>query len=208
MSRLGAERYAVQNPILRYARESGWTYLPPQEALRLRRGETGLVLHEVLVDRLQRLNPGVVDHLRAEEIIRRLEMVPPTTEGNLGVWEYLQGLKTVFVETERRERNVWLLDPANAANTFHVSNEFSYTNGTHTIRADVVFMINGIPVVIVETKSAKRLEGIAEALDQVRRYHREGPELMAVLQLFKVPNHGKLFRALLRAYLAQEERVR
>ena len=182
---LGNERLAVQNPLLRYAEQAGWTYLPRDEALRLRRGETGLVLHQVLVEQLQRLNPGVVDLARAEEIVRRLSRVPPTVEGNLDAWEYLRGLKTVFVDADKQERNVHLLDPANgSANTFHVTEELTFTNGTYRIRPDLVFLLNGIPVIVVEAKAATRAEGIGEALDQLRRYHREGPELMALLQLF------------------------
>ena len=34
----------------------------------------------------------------------------PNIEGNLDAWEYMKGLKTVFVETEKRERNVRLMD--------------------------------------------------------------------------------------------------
>ena len=184
MPPLGSERVAVQQPILRYAEDVGWTYLPPDEALRLRRGEEGVVLHDVLVPQLQRLNPGVVDLLRAREVAERLVRVPPTIAGNLEAWEYLRGLKTVFVAEERRERNVRLLDAANVeANQFHVTDEFAFSNGTQRIRADLVFLVNGVPVILVETKAATRLEGIAEALDQLRRYHREGPELLALLQL-------------------------
>jgi len=181
---LGTERTAVQNPLLRYAQEVGWTYLPRAEAERLRRGTDKPFLHEVLVRQLQCLNPGIVDLARAEAVVKRLALVPPTIEGNLQAWEYLRGLKTVFVEDERRERNIRLLDPNHAAaNTFHVTDEFTFSNGSRTVRADAVFLINGVPVIVVETKAAGRLDGIAEALDQIRRYQVETPELMALLQL-------------------------
>ncbi|MCL6613539.1 MAG: HsdR family type I site-specific deoxyribonuclease, partial [Firmicutes bacterium] len=194
MASLDNERTTVQDPLIRYAVEAGWTYLPPEEALRLRRGDAGIVLHEILAAQLQRLNPGVVDNLRAEEIIRRLADVRPDIEGNLQAWEYLKGLKTVFVETERRERNVRLLDPARPeSNTFHVTDELRFAGGTKPIRPDVVFFINGLPVLVVETKSAMRLDGIADALDQIRRYHREGAELLAILQLHALTHLLKFF---------------
>ena len=184
MARLGNELTAGQRPIIRYAEEAGWTHLARTEALRLRRGESGLVLHDVLLEQLQRLNPGAVDHRRAEDVVARLTRVAPSIEGNRDAWEYLAGLKTVFVETERRERNVTLLDASHPeANVYHVTDEFAYTNGSKTVRADVVFLINGIPVLVVETKAATRIDGISEALEQIRRYHREAPELMALLQL-------------------------
>jgi len=55
------ERRTVQEPLIRYAEEAGWEYLPPEEALRLRRGPESPVLHEVLIGQLQRLNPEIVD---------------------------------------------------------------------------------------------------------------------------------------------------
>ncbi len=187
MSTLRSERYTVQNPLIRYATEVGWTYLPPGEALRLRRGEDSPLLWDVLTAKLQQLNAGLVDHLKAEEIARRLARVPPSLEGNLQAWEYLKGLRTAFIEAERRERNVRLIDFGDSSrNAFHVTDEFSFTNGTHRVRLDVAFLVNGIPVIPVETKAATRLDGTTVALDQVRRYHREAPELLALAQVFGI----------------------
>ncbi|GAA6735166.1 hypothetical protein YIM1640_23160 [Thermus oshimai] len=192
---LGSERKAVQEPLIRYAEEAGWEYLPPEEALRLRGGEESPLLRTVFIEQIQRLNPGVVDSVvKAEEVLNRLVRVRPNIEGNLEAWEYLKGLKTVFVEAERRERNVRLLDAANIeANRFHVTDEFTFTNGIHTIRPDVVFLVNGIPVIVVEAKAATRGEGIAEALEQIRRYHQEAPDLMAQAQLFALTHLVQFF---------------
>jgi type I restriction enzyme R subunit len=192
---IASERRAVQKPFIRYAEEAGWTYLPPVEALRLRGGEDSPVLRTVLIEQLQRLNPGVVDSVtKAEEVAARLVRVRPNIEGNLEVWEYLKGLKTVFVEAERREHNVRLLDADHPeANTFHVTDEFRFVSGRTAIRADVVLFVNGIPVIVVETKAATHPEGIAEAFDQIRRYHEQGPELMAEAQLFALTHLVKFF---------------
>jgi type I restriction enzyme R subunit len=125
--------------------------------------------------------------LRASELHETLDIshLRNIIEGNLQAWEYLKGLKTVFVPEERRERNVHLVDFEDASrNTFHVTDEFVFSNGTYRIRADVVFLVNGVPVILIEAKAATRMEGMAEALEQVRRYHREGPELLALMQLF------------------------
>ena len=184
MTTLASEQRVVQESLVRYATDIGWDYISPEEAVRLRRGETGAVFHEVLVEQLQGLNPGVVDLARAEDLVGRLVRVRPTIEGNLDAWEYLRGLKTIFVPDEKRERNVQLLDLADLGrNVFQVTDEFSFTNGTKTIRPDVVLLVNGIPVVVVEAKPATKLGGIAAAFDQLVRYHREGPELLALIQL-------------------------
>ena len=183
-----SEGETVHRPLVKYAREAGWTPLSEYDAVTLRGGEGGLVLHSVLARQLLKLNPGVVDAHRAEEIVRRLSKVPPTIEGNQQAWQYLRGLRTVYVPEEKRERNVRLLHPDPSANTFHVASELTCDNGTYRIRPDVVFFVNGVPVIILEAKAAHKPEGIAEALDQMRRYHREGPELMALAQLQALTN--------------------
>jgi type I restriction enzyme R subunit len=185
MSPLGTEMGTVQYPLIKYAVQIGWKYIRPDEILQLRGGEDRLLLQDTFITQVQRRNPNVVDRGRAEDIAKRISRVLPRIEGNLEAWEYLKGLKTVFVPEEKRERNVTLLATGKdwEKNTFHVTNELRFYNGTHHIRLDVAFFINGIPVLFVETKAATRLDGIAEALEQVRRYHREGPELMALMQI-------------------------
>ena len=48
----------------------------------------------------------------------------------------------------------------------------------------MVFLINGIPVLVIECKNADKDEAIALGVDQIRRYHRETPELFVPEQLF------------------------
>lgn len=182
-----SEGGVVQRPLIEHAVAAGWQYVGSADALAMRHGETGLVFRDLFVEQVQRLNPGVVDADSAEELVGRFTRVRPTIEGNLDAWEFLAGLNTVFIPGEKRERNVRLVDTDDIdANAFHVTEEWRYTSGTHTIRADVVFVINGIPALVVEAKAATIRGGIGKALDQLRRYGREGPELMAILQLFVV----------------------
>ncbi len=60
----------------------------------------------------------------------------------------------------------------------------SSPNGHYGTRQDVVFFINGIPVLVTECKNATKDEGIALGIDQIRRYHDETPELFVPQQLF------------------------
>ncbi|MDY6868118.1 MAG: type I restriction endonuclease, partial [Chloroflexota bacterium] len=182
--KIGTEMGTVQYPLIKYATEVGWTYAQPEDILRMRQGESGLLLQETFLNQVQRLNPGILDHTRAIELAKRLIRGLPRIEGNLEAWEYLRGLKTVFVPAENRERNVQLISEDWEGNTYHVTDELRYYNGTHRIRLDVAFFINGIPVLLIEAKAATKPEGIADALEQVRRYHREGPELMALMQIY------------------------
>lgn len=77
-----------------------------------------------------------------------------------------------------------LSPPTRGRNIYEVTEEWVTNNGHHTTREDVVFLINGIPVLAVECKNATKDEGIALGIDQIRRYHRETPEVMVPQQLF------------------------
>jgi len=182
-----SERSAVQQPMIKYAAEIGWQYLKPEEALRLRGGEKGIYFTEVLEAQLIQLNPGTVNNGRTEEILRQLNLLRATIEGNRDALLWVRGEKSIFVPSEKRERNVRLIDFDNPSNNvFQVTDEWRYAGNVFANRADVVYLINGIPVAVAETKKAGKHEGLAEGIDQIRRYHRETPELLIAPQVFEV----------------------
>ncbi len=196
MPSLASERAGVQDPLVRHAIGIGWTYLSPEEALTLRRGSSGVLLRDVLRAKLIELNPGVVTVDNVDSLIDRIENVRTNIEGNAEALAWLRGERTVFLETEKRHRNVEVIDFEHAANNvFHVTDEWEYTNGQYTNRADVVFLVNGIPVAVVETKSAAKTDGMEIAVKQIRRYHEETPEMMALPQVFDVTHLIRFFYA-------------
>jgi type I restriction enzyme R subunit len=191
---LGTERKSVQQPIIQYATDIGWTYITTEEALQMRGSENRFLFSQLFMEQMQRLNPDFMTADIAAELIRQLERIPPRIEGNQIVWEYLKGLKTAFVPSEKRERNVRLLDAETIENNvFHVTDEFAFTNGSHNIRMDVVFLINGCPLLFVETKASHKQEGMSEAFDQIKRYHRQGPELLSIMQIHSLTHLIKYY---------------
>jgi len=187
MPNLDNERLSVQNPIIKYSVEIGWSYISSDEALSLRGGKGGLFLYETLKRKLIDLNPGVVNVSNVDNIINKIESVRNNIEGNFEILKWLRGLKSIYIESEKREKNITLIDFLNPSNNvFNVSDEWAYTNGKNTNRADVVFLINGIPVAILEAKSAKK--EIEEALVQIKRYHNETPEFLTSPQTFCITN--------------------
>lgn len=182
-----SERSAVQNPMLKYAQEIGWEYIKPEDALALRGSDTGLYFSGILEAQLIRLNPSVVDMSRTADILRRLNLLKPTIDGNREAHSWLRGEQSVFVPEENRERNLKVIDfekPEN--NLFHVTDEWWQKGTVFSNRADVMFLINGIPVAIAELKNATKQDGVALGVDQIRRYHRETPEMFVATQVFEV----------------------
>ena len=182
-----SERSVVQDPLLKYANEIGWTRLSRSEAMQMRGGDTGRYFSDVLQAQLLKLNKGIVDASNCADILRRLNLLRPTLEGNRDALSWLHGERSIFVPSENRERNVTLIDfetPDN--NLFHVTDEWSQQGIIDRNRADVVFLINGIPVAVVETKNANKPDGLALGVEQIRRYHDETPEMFTTAQLFGV----------------------
>jgi type I restriction enzyme R subunit len=158
--------------MIRSAEQIGWRRLSAREALRQRHGESGRFLSETLKQQLLALNPGVLDEQRAEEVMRQLNLLRTTIEGNREALKWLRGEQSVFVAEENRELNVRLIDFDELdRNVFQVTDEWRQkdASGLVTNRADVVFLVNGLPVALAETKKASAPDGLASGIDQIRR---------------------------------------
>lgn len=189
------EHKSVQARILKYASEIGWAIVPQAEA-EGRRGfdasaasprekakNASRFFTDTLFEKVKEFNPKFKDS--KEDLLRLLDLPLPTIQGNRDFLNYIQGEKTFFSKEENREFNLILIDFENPANNiFEVTEEYYLFNGQYANREDVVFLINGIPVVVIECKNATKDEAIAIGVDQLRRYHRETPELMVPQQLF------------------------
>ncbi len=189
------EHKSVQARILKYANEIGWNIIMQGEAEK-RRGfdassasprekakSASRFFTDALFEKVQQFNPKYKDS--KEELLRLLDLPLPTIHGNRDFLHLLQGEKTFFSKKENREFNLILIDYENFTNNiFEVSEEYYLFNGQYANREDVVFFINGIPVMVIECKNAPKYEAIAIGVDQLRRYHRETPEFMVPQQLF------------------------
>lgn len=193
------EHKSVQSRIIKYAEEIGWTFVPQPKAEQLRGFDAkGLSQKEkakgasrffddLLFEKVKEFNPHF-DRLSAtakDELLRMLDLPLPTIHGNREFLQYLQGEKTFFSKEEKREFNLMLINyDKPEKNEYHVTEEYILYNGQHVTREDVVFLINGIPVLVIECKNATKEEALALGVDQIRRYHRETPELFVPQQLF------------------------
>ncbi|MFY9227468.1 MAG: HsdR family type I site-specific deoxyribonuclease, partial [Blastocatellia bacterium] len=182
-----SERASVQEPLIKYAQEIGWQRVTANEALKLRNGENNIYFTSILEEQLIKINPQIVNQERATEIIRKLNLLNPSIESNQKAFSWLHGEQSIFVTTENRERNVKLIDFENVDNNiFQVTDEWVQRGAVYCNRADIVFLINGVPIAVVETKSANKSNAIAEGVEQIRRYHRETPEMFISSQVFEV----------------------
>ena len=181
------EAGSVQFPMVRHASEIGWTPIPPQVAMYKRGGEAGMLFRGQLEAALGRFNPWMTEDA-ARSAVERLEALPPTIEGNREMLAWLRGARQWYDESERRHRPVRLVDfETPGANVLHVTWEWKLKPPARKgNRADVMFVVNGVPVAIVEHKNPTDAGAIEHGVTQLRRYEQETPELMAAPQLFNV----------------------
>lgn len=188
------EHKTVQARILGYAEAIGWTVVSRADAEH-RRGfdpdvppadrakNRSLFFDDLLDAKLREFNPRYAEAEGA--LLGQFRHLHTDIYGNREFVEHLRNRGKFFDHEEKRERDLMLIDYDDPArNVFEVTEEWAFHNGHYGTREDVVFLINGIPVLVIECKNANKDEAIALGVDQIRRYHRETPELFVSQQLF------------------------
>lgn len=199
------EHKTVQARILEYAGAIGWDYVSRADAER-RRGfdseggtpaeqaaRASLYFDDTLYRKVREFNPQYDE--AAGALVGQLRRLQGNIYGNREFLSYLRNAGKFFCATENRELDLTLIDygdldvdpvaePERLRNVYEVTEEYYIHNGQHGNREDVVFLVNGIPVLVIECKNANKDEGIALGIDQLRRYHRETPELFVPQMLF------------------------
>ncbi len=188
------EHKTVQARILAYAEAIGWTFVSREEAER-RRGfdpevppadrarNRSLFFDDLLDAKVREFNPRYAEAEGA--LLGQFRHLHSDIYGNREFVEHLRNRGKFFDHEEKRERDLILIDYDDPSrNVYEVTEEWAFHNGHYSTREDVVFLINGIPVLVIECKNANKDEAIALGVDQIRRYHRETPELFVSQQLF------------------------
>jgi type I restriction enzyme R subunit len=179
---------------------SGWTFVPPRD---LRRQVDEVMLVEQVRGALIRLNPeiaAVPD--RADDVIYRLRaiLLGVRTDGLVKANEefaaWLTGGRSMPFGPAGEHvtiRLIDLLDPER--NQCVVTTQYKFRIGGSEKRADLVLLVNGLPLVLIEAKTPVRsseswLDGALQVHDD---YERNVPELF-VPNVFSVATEGKEFR--------------
>ena len=190
-----SEHKTVQARILHYAQEIGWRYVPRTDAEK-RRGfdqdgatpedrarPASLYFGDVLHTQVHAFNPKYKEAEGA--LVGEFQRLNADIAGNRDFLAYLRNQGKFFCAEENRELDLRLVDYGDLTrpreqwrNVYEVTEEFYVHNGRYGTREDVVFLINGIPVLVIECKNATKDEAIALGVDQIRRYHAETSEVM------------------------------
>ncbi|MGH7875665.1 MAG: type I restriction endonuclease, partial [Candidatus Binatia bacterium] len=167
------EYKTVQARILAYAQEIGWSFVPRDEAER-RRGfdpeaatlqerarKASLFFGDLLHSQVRAFNPKYKDAEGA--LVGEFQRFHSDIYGNRDFLTALRNQHKFFYAEENRELDLTLIDYGDLArsredwrNIYEVTEEFYIHNGHYGTREDLVFLINGIPVLVVECKNATK----------------------------------------------------
>src|ERR1700682_5349971 len=160
------EHKTVQARILHYAQEIGWKYVARAEA-EARRGfdPTGATpedrarpaspfFGDLLHKQVRTFNPKYKEAEGA--LVGELQRIKTDIYGNRDFLTYLRNQGKFYSPAERRELDLAVIDYEDTSrphekrrNVYEVTEEFYVHNGRYGTREDVVFLVNGIPVLVV-----------------------------------------------------------
>ena len=178
----------------------GWHFLASKDLARLP--------HEVLVEQhlreaLIRLNPEIAAQTdRADDVLYRLRAiligvrVDGLVKANEEFAAWLTGDRSMPFGPDGEHVTIHLIDFTDIErNQYVVTTQYTYRAGTTEKRADLVLLVNGIPLVVIEAKTPVRSSEswLDAALQLHDDYEPNVPELF-VPNVFSVATEGKEFR--------------
>ncbi|MCK6685845.1 MAG: type I restriction endonuclease subunit R, partial [Thermoanaerobaculia bacterium] len=173
------EENLVEIPAVVRLQKLGWTYHPPELLDFERASYHEVILSKRLGTALRRLNPWLSDE-NVHKAVRAVTHVQATSliEAN----EKLHTVLTYGISLEqdrgdgRRNYQVHFIDfDRPRENDLAVTRQFKVKGPKKHVIADVVLLVNGIPLVVIEAKSpALGEKWLQEAVDQIHRYQEIG----------------------------------
>ena len=177
-----------------------WNYVP---GVQVPRQPGDVMVESWLREALLRLNPEIAAQPdRADEVIYALRATILSVQAdglvraNENFMAWLRGEKTMPFGHNGEHVSVRLVDTVQPANNrLTVVNQWTYQTGTVVKRFDVVFLVNGLPIVIGEAKTPTRsaVTWFDGAFQVNEIYERQVPA-MFVPNVFSFATEGKAFR--------------
>ncbi|MEI7700629.1 MAG: type I restriction endonuclease [Planctomycetia bacterium] len=177
-----------------------WDYHPVAEVPR----QPGDVMVEAwLRDALIQLNPEIAAQPdRADEVIYALRAILLSVQAdglvraNENFMAWLRGEKTMPFGPNGEHVTVRLIDSSNLSqNHYVVTNQWTFRAGSVEKRFDVVFLVNGLPLIVGEAKTPTRSAVTwFDAAYQVHEIYEKQVPAMFVPNVFSFATEGKLFR--------------
>lgn len=175
----------------------GWHFLAPAS---IPRQPQDVLVEAWVRDALIRLNPEIADAPdRADEVLYKLRAIVLSVrsdgliKANEEMTAWLRGDRSMPFGVNNEHTSIRLIDFDTLENNqFVVTNQFTFRAGSAERRADLVLLVNGLPLVVIEAKTPVRqsVSWLDGALQVHGDYEKNVPELF-VANVFSVATEGK-----------------
>lgn len=187
------EKGTVEDFIIKELHENlGWTYVPPREMAERRNEDFGeSLIVEDLKKAIKRINDYEFTEGDLDFIVVSLRTIPITIDGVRKFLEIFRNGLVVPLQKENKERVIKLFDLNDSKNNhFVVTNQYKIYGTNGNIRADVVLIVNGIPLVLIEAKNptSEQADWLT-AFKQIKEYEQKAPETFKYVQ-FSIATDG------------------
>jgi type I restriction enzyme R subunit len=194
-----SEKNSVQDYVINLVSNNGWKFVPPGEIIR---PPTDILVESYLKDALIKLNPEIKEKPeKADEVIYKLRAILLSVQAdglvraNEEFTAWLRGERSMPFGKNNEHVTIKLIDFENIENNdFVVTEEYAVTQKV-TKRPDIVLLVNGIPLVVGETKTPVRpaTSWVDAAADIHDDYEVNIPALF-VPNVFSFGTEGKEYR--------------
>lgn len=177
-----------------------WIYMAPAD---IPRQNQEILVEAWLRDALIRLNPEIAAQPDlANEVLYRLRAIVLSVRSdgliraNEEMTAWMRGERSMPFGQNNEHVPVRLIDLEDLSqNQYVVTQQFTYRAGATERRADLVLLVNGLPLVLIEAKTPvkKCISWVDGAIQVHDDYEKFVPELF-VCNVFSVATEGKLFR--------------
>jgi type I restriction enzyme, R subunit len=169
------EQATVENYVIKFLKEKlNYEYIKPKDFEGLRELETEYVINSQLEEAIRRIND--VGDEEAKGVARLVRAV----DSNQNFLERLRsGFDIVDLQTQR-SKNYKIIDFAKPENnTFVVTNQMYFEGNAENIIPDVVVLVNGLPLVLIEAKSPTASENVSyeNGIEQIVRYEKNARKI-------------------------------
>lgn len=174
----------IESYLIELLWQQGRTFLEVEERENMRNNDpTHILLTPLLREAVDRLNPDIPAPARADAL-RKLEDIDVRhlSEGNELFHKYItEGIPVEYQKDSNTVGDrVKLIDFSDVSkNVFHCANQYSIQYDRRIKRPDVIWFINGIPLLVVELKNPDDEQATLEkAYQQLQTYKQAIPNLM------------------------------
>lgn len=190
-----SEYASVEKPFIQTLQRLGWEYIPTSRVEELGKTTFDYLVPDLFIEAVLKLNPSL-QRKDAEVLLERINRV----ENDEELYQWISNEYSYKSDLDQHSVTIKIIDTDYIQNNdFKVTNQYKTAvshpdNAEKHIIPDIVFLVNGIPLTIVECKVLTSENSTWEdGIKQINRYIRTTPNLFR-FNAFNISTDGFVYK--------------